>query len=98
MSSERLGRIEAYLGTAILVFHTLSATPATAQAFNDNKAISYSVDGATATGYFKVVTEAINAIVREAYPGSDLTYKPGSPAGGILNVATGKSDIMFNGA
>jgi TRAP transporter TAXI family solute receptor len=64
--------------------------------FNDKKPISYSVDGATATGYFKVVTEAINGIVREAYPGTDATYKPGSPAGGILNLSTGRSDFAFN--
>ena len=32
--------------------------------FNDKKAISYSVDGGTATGYMKVVTESINGIVR----------------------------------
>jgi TRAP transporter TAXI family solute receptor len=64
--------------------------------FNDNKPISYSVDGATATGYFKVVTEAINGIVREAYPGTDATYKPGSPAGGILNLSLGRSDFAFN--
>lgn len=75
----------------------LAATPAAAQSFNDNKPISYSVDGATATGYFKVVAETINGIVREAYPGSDATYKPGSPAGGILNMATGKSDFSFTG-
>ena len=74
---------------------TLSASAALAQ-FNDNKAISYSVDGATATGYFKVVTESINGIVREAYPGTDATYKPGSPAGGILNISTGRSDFAFN--
>jgi len=64
--------------------------------FNDKKPISYSVDGATATGYFKVVTEAINGIVREAYPGTDATYKPGSPAGGVLNLSTGRSDFAFN--
>ncbi len=74
---------------------TLAASTAMAQ-FNDKKAISYSVDGATATGYFKVVTESINGIVREAYPGTDATYKPGSPAGGILNISTGRSDFAFN--
>jgi uncharacterized protein len=74
---------------------TLSALPAGAD-FNDNKAISYTVDGATATGYFKVVTEAINGIVREAYPGTAATYKPGSPAGGILDISRGQSDFTFN--
>lgn len=66
--------------------------------FNDKKPITFSVDGATATGYGKAVTEAINSIVREMYPGTDATYKPGSPAGGIQNIATGKSDFTFNGA
>ena len=76
----------------------LSVVPASAQSFSDTKPISYSVDGATATGYFKVVAETINGIVREAYPGSDATYKPGSPAGGILNIAQGKSDFSFTGS
>jgi TRAP transporter TAXI family solute receptor len=73
------------------------AAPAAAD-FNDKKPITFSVDGATATGYLKVVTESLNGIVREAYPGTDATYKPGSPAGGIQNIATGKSDFAFNGA
>ena len=73
----------------------LPAAPASAD-FNDNKPISYTVDGATATGYFKVVTEAMNGVVREVYPGSSPTYKPGSPAGGILNISRGQSDFTFN--
>ena len=74
---------------------TSSAFPARAD-FNDDKPISYTVDGATATGYFKVVTEAMNGIVREVYPGTAATYKPGSPAGGINNIARGQSDFTFN--
>lgn len=74
----------------------LCALPARAD-FNDSKPISYTVDGATATGYFKVVAEAINGIVRETYPGSAATYKPGSPAGGILNISRGQSDFSFTG-
>jgi uncharacterized protein len=65
--------------------------------FSDKKPITYTVDGATATGYFKVVTEAINGVVRDAYPGSAATYKPGSPAGGIQNISTGKADFIFTG-
>ncbi|MGE0743637.1 MAG: TAXI family TRAP transporter solute-binding subunit [Rhodospirillales bacterium] len=81
--------------TAAVAGATL-ALPAQAD-MNDNKPISFSVDGGSATGYFKVVAEAINAIIREVYPGSDATYKPGAPAGGILNIATGKSDIVYTG-
>jgi len=72
------------------------AAPVTAKAgFDDNKPINYTVDGASATGYFKVMIEAINGIVRETYPGSNATYKPGAPAGGLQNIATGQSDIVF---
>lgn len=95
-------RLTAAFLPLVLVF----ALPAKAQqsasssgagpAFNNKNPISFSVDGATATGYFKVVTESLNGIVREAYPGTDATYKPGSPAGGILNIGTGKSDFAFN--
>ena len=77
---------------------SLALTAPVAADFNDKKPITFSVDGATATGYLKVVTESLNGIVREAYPGTDATYKPGSPAGGIQNIATGKSDFAFNGA
>ena len=73
-----------------------STFPALAD-FNDRKPISYSVDGATVTGYFKVVAEAINGIMREHYPGTDATYRPGAPAGGILNISNGKSDIIMTG-
>ncbi len=92
--STRAIKLGAALGLSLLIAAPLTAT---AQSFNDNKPISYSVDGATATGYFKVVAETINGIVREAYPGTDATYKPGSPAGGILNMASGKSDFTFTG-
>ena len=72
------------------------ALPANA-GFADKNPINYTVDGATATGYFKVVIEAINGIIREVYPGSAATYKPGSPAGGIQNISTGQSDLVFTG-
>jgi uncharacterized protein len=85
--------------TAAAVLATLAAVPAVpaVAGFNDKSPINYTVDGATATGYFKVVTEAINGIIREAYPGSAATYKPGSPAGGILNISRGQSDFTFTG-
>jgi TRAP transporter TAXI family solute receptor len=75
----------------------LPALPASAD-FNDKKPINFTVDGGTATGYFKVVTEALNGIIREVYPGSAATYKPGSPAGGILNISKGQSDFSITAA
>jgi TRAP transporter TAXI family solute receptor len=65
---------------------TLATLPARADV-TDKKPITYVVDGATAQGYFKVVAEALNGLIREVYPGSDATYKPGSPAGGLQAIA-----------
>jgi TRAP transporter TAXI family solute receptor len=79
---------------AALWLSALAALPARAD-FKDNKPIDYTLDGATASGYFKVVAEAVNGIIREVYPGSAATYKPGSPAGGILNISRGQSDFTF---
>lgn len=66
--------------------------------FNDKKAIQFSVDGGSATGFAKGLAESLNAIIRDVYPGSDATYKPGSPVGGIVNLAAGKSDLTYSGA
>jgi TRAP transporter TAXI family solute receptor len=68
-----------------------------AAGFDDKSPITYTVDGGTATGYFKVVAEAINGVVRDLYPGSAATYKPGAPAGGILAISRGDSDLVFTG-
>jgi TRAP transporter TAXI family solute receptor len=76
---------------------SVAASPAGAD-FKDKGPINYTVDGGTAGGYLKVVTEAINGLIRETYPGSAATYKPGSPAGGILNISRGQSDLTFNAA
>src|SRR5258706_10370310 len=82
--------------TAVAGALTLVASPARSDV-KDNSPINYTVDGATAQGYFKVVIEALNGIIREVYPGSAATYKPGSPAGGIQAIAKGQSDFIFTG-
>ncbi len=87
-------------GTGRAALIAALATVGTAQALadvKDKQPINYTVDGGTATGYFKVVAEALNGVVRESYPGSAATYKPGSPAGGLQNLAMGQSDIIFTG-
>lgn len=86
-----LGLCRAALVTAIAI---LAVGPARA-GFDDKKPISYTVDGGSASGFFKVVAEALNGIVRDTYPGSSPTYKPGAPAGGILNISLGRSDFSF---
>lgn len=70
----------------------LLAVPAAAQ---DKSPIELTVTGASASGYFRVLVESMNGVLRDAYPGSAVTFKPGSVAGGMVEVAAGKADISI---
>jgi TRAP transporter TAXI family solute receptor len=61
--------------------------------FNDTKPISATVTGATPSGYPRTMIEGLNAVVRDAYPGSAVSFKPNSPGGGVLDIAEGKADF-----
>ena len=92
----RLHSTRVYLSAFLLAIASLATASAPARAdLNDKKPIKYTVTGASVQGYFKVVVEAINGIVRDTYPDSAATFRPGSPAGGILEVATGKAEFTF---
>jgi TRAP transporter TAXI family solute receptor len=62
-------------------------------AVGDKGPISATVTGATPTGYPRTMVEGLNAIVRDAYPGSSISFKPNSPGGGVLAVAKGEADL-----
>jgi TRAP transporter TAXI family solute receptor len=68
------------------------AGPATAD-FNDTKPITATVTGATPSGYPRTMVEGLNAVVRDAYPGSSVSFKPNSPGGGVLAIAEGQADF-----
>jgi hypothetical protein len=59
----------------------------------DKKPITATVTGATPTGYPRTMVEGLDAIVRDAYPGSSISFKPNSPGGGVLAVAKGEADL-----
>jgi uncharacterized protein len=61
--------------------------------FGDKEPITATVTGATARGYPKLVVEGLNGIVREAYPGSSITFKPSSPGGGLVQLASGEATL-----
>src|SRR5687767_7639991 len=61
--------------------------------FNDNKPINATVTGATPSGYPRTMVEGMNAVVRDAYPGSDVSFKPNSPGGGVQAIATKQADF-----
>src|ERR1044071_6704512 len=70
----------------------VAAVPALAD-FNDNKPINATVTGATPSGYPRTMVEGMNAVVRDAYPGSAVSFKPNSPGGGVLEIGEGRADF-----
>jgi hypothetical protein len=75
-------RVSLAAALAALSTHTLAD-------FNDTKPISATVTGATPSGYPRTMVEGLNAVVRDAYPGSAVSFKPNSPGGGVLDIADG---------
>jgi TRAP transporter TAXI family solute receptor len=73
------------------VFATLS-TPVRAD-LNDKNAVTATVTGATPSGYPRTMVEGLNAVVRDTYPGSSVSFKPNSPGGGVLAIADGQADF-----
>ena len=68
--------------------------PASALAdVNDKNPVTATVTGATPSGYPRTMVEGLNAVVRDAYPGSAVSFKPNSPGGGVLAIATGQADF-----
>src|SRR5574338_231583 len=70
----------------------LAAAPARAD-FNDKKPITATVTGATPSGYPRTMFEGLNAVVRDAFPGSAVSFKPNSPGGRVLAIAQGQADF-----
>lgn len=75
-----------------VVMLTLSGPAAFAQTA-DQAPINYTITGATVQGFYKAVVDALNGIVREAYPNSAANFKPSSPAGGLQMIATQQADL-----
>src|SRR5262245_66355085 len=71
----------AFAAAALLI-----ALPA-ATDFNDKKPINATVTGATPSGYPRTMVEGLNAVVRNVYPGSSVSFQPNSPGGGVLAIA-----------
>ena len=77
---------------ALAAVALLSAFPAAAD-FNDRTPINATVTGATPSGYPRTMVEGLNAVVRDVYPGSSVSFKPNSPGGGVLAIATKQADF-----
>lgn len=77
---------------SVLTLAAMVALSANAD-FGDNKPISATVTGATATGYPRAMTEGLNGVVRDTYPSSAVSFKPNSPGGGVLAISNGQADF-----
>src|SRR3954471_21177324 len=77
---------------AVALAALLAAAPAFAD-FNDKKPITATVTGATPSGYPRTMVEGLNAVVRDTYPSSAVSFKPNSPGGGVLAIAQGQADF-----
>jgi uncharacterized protein len=79
---------------AVIAAALAIAAPLPAAAdLNDKKPITATVTGATPSGYPRTMVEGLNAVVRDAYPGSAVSFKPNSPGGGVQAIATGQADF-----
>jgi hypothetical protein len=82
------------LATVLLAACSVALLTGDARAgFNDKNAITATVTGATPSGYPRVMVEGLNAIVRDAYPGSAVSFKPNSPGGGVLAISEKEADF-----
>ena len=81
-----------FVAPVVFAAAALLAGPAAAQ-FNNKNPITATVTGATPTGYPRVMVEGMNAIVRDAYPGSSVSLKPNSPGGGVLAISEKEADF-----
>jgi uncharacterized protein len=75
-----------------IVLAAALAGPAAAD-FSDKKPITATVTGATPSGYPRTMVEGLNALVRDVYPQSAVSFKPNSPGGGVLAIAEGQADF-----
>ena len=77
----------------IVAASALAAATSALAGLNDKNPINATVTGATPSGYPRTMVEGLNAVVRDAYPGSSVSFKPNSPGGGVLAIADGQADF-----
>ena len=81
-----------FIARAVAAAALFTAVPAMAD-FNDKQPVNATVTGATPSGYPRTMVEGLNAVVRDVYPGSAVSFKPNSPGGGVQAIATKQADF-----
>ena len=60
---------------------------------DDTSPLQATMTGGSSSGFYRLLAESINSIIREEYPGSEVAYEPGSPAGALAQVAQGQVEF-----
>ena len=79
------------IGTLVL---SLGIGISSASAATDQP-LKITVTGAGVKGYYKVIVDEMDSVLRAAYPGSAITFLPTSPAGGLATIARGGANISI---
>jgi hypothetical protein len=83
---------EARMRAVLFAVIAALAAPALAD-FSDKKPITATSPARRPSGYPRTMVEGLKAVVRDAYPGSAVSFKPNSPGGGVLAIADGQADF-----
>ncbi|TBN36365.1 TAXI family TRAP transporter solute-binding subunit [Paracoccus subflavus] len=73
-----------------------SGLPLRAQIMSfDDSPITATIAGYSSRGMVSILGEAQAAVVREAFPGSNVVYEPGNPAGSFVAVVNGEREFAL---
>ncbi|MDA0261397.1 MAG: TAXI family TRAP transporter solute-binding subunit [Proteobacteria bacterium] len=84
------------LALTVCILFAITAVPSAFAGMDDKEPFKVTSTGFGAKGAFKAFAEAFHGIYRHAYPGTAATAKPSSVAGGMVDVANGKSDVHYS--
>ncbi|QIN80019.1 TAXI family TRAP transporter solute-binding subunit [Rubrobacter marinus] len=60
---------------------------------DDTSPVQATMTGGSSSGFYRLLAESINSVIREEYPGSEVAFEPGSPAGALAQVAQGQVEL-----
>lgn len=66
--------------------------------FDDTDPITATIAGYSARGMVSILGEGQAAVVRAAFPGSNIVYEPGNPAGSFIAVVNGEREFALETA
>ncbi|MEQ8488250.1 MAG: TAXI family TRAP transporter solute-binding subunit [Marinovum algicola] len=87
-------QIKAAVATAVMAVGAQGASAQMAEYDNDEP-ITATIAGYSSRGMVSVLGEGQAVVVRNAYPGSNVVYEPGNPAGSFVAVVNGEREFAL---